>query len=300
MKQTTKVAIGTVSALVVVAAATGTLTFVVASSAEQAPAPKVTPTQSYPHTLTPLPTKTAKAKPKPSPTPVVPKPVAKPKLLATYTSTYPAAAYRTHNVGRAAQKINGTTVAPGAVFSMNGTVGERTKANGFVEGTIIGPSGNYEESYGGGVSTVATTLYNTTLLSGMTPVERGAHSFYIDRYREGRDATVAWGTLDYKFRNVTGSKLTIRATSTPTSVTVSFWGTPKYDRVSLITGPRTHITQPKSVDGDPKNCVEQTAHVGFDVNLTRKLYKGGNLVSESNFPTHYVPRNAVTCPEKTP
>jgi vancomycin resistance protein YoaR len=256
----------------------------------------VTASQSLPHTLAPVPSKTASAKPTPTPKPTPPKPIPQPKLLGTFTSTYPAAAYRTHNVGRAAQLINGSTVNAGETWSLNKTVGERTKANGFVEGTIIGASGNYEESYGGGVSTVATTLYNTTLLSGLDVIERGAHSFYIDRYLEGRDATVAWGTLDYKFRNDSSGKLTIRASSTPTSVTVSFYGTPKYDNVKLVTGPRTAITQPKVVDGDPDNCVEQTAYVGFDVNVTRKLYKAGSLVLADTFPTHYVPRNAVTCP----
>lgn len=297
----TKLSVAAVAALALTAGVSLTASSLAGSEGSKADtAPSTSPTQSLDHTLAPVtPTPTKKATPTATPAPPKPAPVVPAsKLIATFTSTYPAAPYRTHNVGRAAQKINGTTVAPGAVFSMNKTVGERTKANGFVEGTIIGPSGNYEESYGGGVSTVATTLYNTTLLGGLDVIERGAHSFYIERYREGRDATVAWGTLDYKFRNDTGKKLTIRASSTPTSVTVSFWGTPKYDKVKLVTGPRTHITQPKVFESDNPNCVEQTAYVGFDVNVSRKLYKNGVLAVQDTYPTHYVPRNAVICPEE--
>ena len=54
--------------------------------------------------------------------------------------------------------------------------------------------------------------------AGVKPLEHGAHSFYIERYPEGREATVVWGALDLRFLNDSGHAIYIRTratTSTP-------------------------------------------------------------------------------------
>ena len=50
--------------------------------------------------------------------------------------------------------------------------------------------GHPARGVGGGVSQVATTLYNASYFAGMTNVEHKEHSFYISRYPAGREATV--------------------------------------------------------------------------------------------------------------
>ena len=57
--------------------------------------------------------------------------------MSTFTVNFEPAAYRVTNIGRAAELINGSVVLPGKMWSLNRTVGERTEANGFVEGIII-------------------------------------------------------------------------------------------------------------------------------------------------------------------
>lgn len=84
--------------------------------------------------------------------------------------------------------------------------------------------GQFVKSPGGGVSAVATTMYNAAFFAGVKPVEHGAHSFYIERYPEGREATVAWGTLDLRWINDSGHPLYIQARSTDTSLTISSSG----------------------------------------------------------------------------
>ena len=81
---------------------------------------------------------------------------------------------------------------PGDTFSLNDIVGERTAANGFTKGFIIS-DGVFTEDFGGGVSQVATTTFNAAFFAGLEDVEHKPHSFYIDRYPVGREATVAWG-----------------------------------------------------------------------------------------------------------
>ncbi|MFE4590053.1 VanW family protein [Streptomyces laurentii] len=214
--------------------------------------------------------------------------------MSTFTVNFPTAPYRTTNIGRAAELINGSLVQPGEEWSFNRTVGERTKANGFVDGTMI-LDGRYQLAAGGGVSSVATTVYNALFFAGLQPVEHGAHSFYIERYPAGREATVAWGTLDLRFRNDSGKPLYIKASATDSSVTVTFLGTKKYDSVEAVAGPRTNITPPGVRTSSGATCQAQDPLEGFDITVDRVFKNGGVEVKREKFATHYTPRDKVTC-----
>lgn len=214
--------------------------------------------------------------------------------MSTFTVEFPPAPYRTQNVGQAAKLIDGSVVMPGGTWSFNDTVGERTEANGFVEGIMI-LDGKYTRATGGGVSAVATTVFNAAFFAGVGFEEYGAHSFYIERYPEGREATVAWGSLDLKFRNDSGSAIYVRAGATEDSVTVSFLGTRKYDEIESVKGPRTNVQEPGSRKGDPAACEPQTPLEGFDVAVERIFKSGGREVDRETFTTTYTPRDSVTC-----
>ncbi|MFJ1797347.1 VanW family protein [Streptomyces sp. NPDC088180] len=215
--------------------------------------------------------------------------------MSTFTVDFEPAAYRVTNIGRAAELINGSVVLPDEIWSFNRTVGERTEANGFVEGVIIN-NDRYEKANGGGVSAVATTVFNAMFFAGVKPVEYGAHSFYIERYPEGREATVAWGSLDLKFRNDSGNAIYIDARATDTSVTITFLGTKKYDEIEAVKGPRTSVKQPETREGaSGEKCVPQTPLEGFDVAVDQVFKNGGRAVRTETFETRYDPRDEVTC-----
>ncbi|MGW0394655.1 VanW family protein [Streptomyces sp. NPDC003042] len=216
--------------------------------------------------------------------------------VSSFTVPFEQAAYRTTNIGRAAELINGSLVLPGDTWSFNKRVGERTKENGFVEGIMIN-NGQYQKSPGGGVSAVATTVFNAMFFAGVKPLEYGAHSFYIERYPEGREATVAWGSLDLRFANDSGKALYIQAEATETSVTITFLGTKKYDEVKAVKGPRTNVKQPAERVGSGPECVPQTPLEGFDVAVDRIFVKGGQEVKRETMKTRYTPRDTVTCNE---
>ncbi|MFI5980234.1 VanW family protein [Streptomyces sp. NPDC051555] len=222
--------------------------------------------------------------------------------LSSFTVDFPSAPYRTHNIARAVALIDGAVVRPGETWSFNGAVGERTEQNGFVDGIMIN-DGRYVKAPGGGVSAVATTMYNAMFFAGLAPVEHGAHSFYIERYPEGREATVAWGTLDLRWRNDSGHPVRIRATSTDTSVTIALRGTPGYDEIRATRGPRTHVTPPAKRTATGPDCEAQTPAEGFDVAVDRVFVRGGQEVKRETYRTHYTPRDEVTClpdPSTTP
>ncbi|GGT04099.1 VanW family protein [Streptomyces chromofuscus] len=216
--------------------------------------------------------------------------------MSSFTVNFEKAAYRTTNIGRAVELINGSVVMPNETWSLNRTVGERTEANGFVEGIVI-LDGQYTKAAGGGVSSVATTVYNALFFAGVKPVEHGAHSFYIERYPEGREATVAWGSLDLRFTNDSGRAIYIQAESTDTSVTVTFLGTKKYDEVTAVKGPRTNVQQPARKVSHDKECVPQTPLEGFDVTVERVFRDDGREVKREPFRTHYTPRDEIVCEE---
>ena len=115
-------------------------------------------------------------------------------------STYYYPGDRGDNIWLAANAISNKIVKPSWTFSFNDTVGERTWDAGYkVAGVII--NGRPAEDYGGGVCQVSSTLYNAVLLAGLTPTERTPHFYQSTYVAPGRDATVADGYLDFKFRN---------------------------------------------------------------------------------------------------
>ena len=216
--------------------------------------------------------------------------------VSTFTVEFEPAAYRVTNIGRAAQLINGSLVLPDEVWSFNERVGERTEENGFVEGVII-LDDQYQTAQGGGVSAVATTVFNAMFFAGVEMVEYGAHSFYIERYPEGREATVAWGSLDLRFRNDSGNALYILASANDHSVTITFLGTRRFDEVRSETGPRENVEEPERREGEGEDCVPQPPLEGFDVAVERIFVRDGAEVDRETFETSYVPRDEIVCPD---
>lgn len=132
-------------------------------------------------------------------------------LLGIYTTYFNASdTNRTLNIYVAAEKINGTLLQPGEVFSYNGVVGPRDIAHGFKEAMEI-VDGEFVPGIGGGVCQVSSTLYNAVLYAGLNVVERTNHSKPLSYVPVGRDATVAYGYLDFKFTNTTTTPVLILA-----------------------------------------------------------------------------------------
>lgn len=220
--------------------------------------------------------------------------------MASFTQEFPYAPYRVQNIGLAARKVDGTVLKPGATFSLNDIVGERTAEAGFAPGIVIGSGGRFKEDLGGGVSTAATAIWTAAFFAGLERVEQGAHMFWISRYQPGLEATVYWGQLDLKFRNDTATGVLITAKTTDTSITVSVWGKKQADKIEARSGKRENL-RPFTTTTDPSSdCVEQSGVDGFDIWVDRVFIRGGEEVKKERFNTHYVPSNAVRCTAPAP
>ena len=140
--------------------------------------------------------------------------------MSSYTTEHPCCQPRVTNIHLAADTINGTIVEPGQTFSLNGALGPRTTDKGYKLAPGIGANLEFEDSVGGGVSQLSTTLFNAVFFGCYEDVTHTVHALYISRYPMGREATLNYPSIDNKFRNDSHSGVLIRTSYSGTSVTV--------------------------------------------------------------------------------
>ena len=147
-----------------------------------------------------------------------------PDQLATFTTRYdPSDVNRTTNLQIACQKINGKVVLAGDTFSYNKALGPRTAAAGYRNGKIY-ERGQVVDGIGGGICQISSTLYNAVLMSNLQIVERRNHQFVTSYLPAGRDATVVYGAIDFKFKNTRKYPVRIVASAKNGIATVSIFG----------------------------------------------------------------------------
>jgi vancomycin resistance protein YoaR len=144
--------------------------------------------------------------------------------ISTYTTRYnPSDVNRAVNLRLAARALDGAVVPAGGVFSYNTVVGPRTEARGYRVAKIF-QKGEILDGIGGGICQVSTTLYNAALEGRMRIVERAPHSRPVTYAPPGRDATVAYGGVDFRFRNTTGAPILIQTSARAGVLTVDIYG----------------------------------------------------------------------------
>ena len=135
-------------------------------------------------------------------------------LLSTFSTSFKGSTLgrknRVNNMALAVSRINGVALAPGEEFSMNETILDRTKQNGYYLAPAI-RNGTYEKEYGGGVCQVSSTLFNAVMMADLSVTERHHHSWPMTYVPIGRDATIATGFKDFRFVNDTDGELIIFA-----------------------------------------------------------------------------------------
>lgn len=154
-----------------------------------------------------------------------------PVLVASYQATLPDPILdERHNISLAADYLRGAVVEPGEIFSLNARVGWRSAERGFKPGPMY--SGNrILPTVGGGVCKIASVIYNVAILANQEIVERHPHSMTVPYVPPGQDATISYGTKDFKFRNTTGAPLLIWAKNTGGTLYMAFYGREQPPRI---------------------------------------------------------------------
>lgn len=161
-----------------------------------------------------------------------------PNLLGSWSTKYVNNPDRTTNLRLAANKIDGTVIMPGEIFSYNKVVGKRTIAAGYKHAAIY-QDGEVTDGLGGGICQISTNLYNAAIDAGMLIEERRNHMFVPTYADAGKDATVVWGSTDFKFENRRAYPIKIETSVTGGIASVKIYGlktNEEYDIYDLSIG----------------------------------------------------------------
>lgn len=170
------------------------------------------------------------------------------------------------NISRAARLVDGVKILPGQEFSLNKALGSQSFREGWEEAEVI-VNGEVKKAAGGGVCQLASTLYNAILLADLPVTERHAHSRPVSSVPPGRDAAIALGIADLRFKN---------NRSTPVTLSVGVLG-------KLLS------VEMKGPGKLPGNVTIETSTAASGVNLKATVWKktegssGRELVSEDTY-----------------
>ena len=196
-----------------------------------------------------------------------------PDLLSTYSTKYSTRDRdRTTNLQLAANKINGTVLMPGEVFSYNQVVGERTIAAGYKEAPIY-VSGKVVDGLGGGICQITSTLYNAVLYANLGIVSRSNHQFVPSYVTASRDATVVYGAIDFKFKNTRNYPIKITCSVSGGIATFNIYGLRSDNEYDVEISSRVTGTTSSAIYSEAYRILKQNGQVVKSELLSRDTYK---------------------------
>lgn len=207
--------------------------------------------------------------------------------LASFTTNYnPGQADRTHNVTLATRKIDGCVLAPGEVFSYNDAVGERTYEEGYKDAKVY-VKNQIVDGLAGGICQVSSTLYNVALLSALEIVDRSCHSLTVSYVPLGQDATVAYGSVDFKFKNNTDDFIKLKTSIGDGKLYMEVVGTKPADQpIVEIQNDVKSVIPAKTKTVENKNMTKgatvtkQSGSPGYEVDSYRILSRDGQVIKK--------------------
>jgi vancomycin resistance protein YoaR len=155
--------------------------------------------------------------------------------------------YGGKNITIPTDEIDGTVVEPGETFDFLDVIGPITPERGYGYGAAIirGRTRTGEDgALGGGMCSCSTTAFNAALRAGLETNARRNHSYYIERYPVGLDATVWIGSGNSRqtmsFTNDMQHAVLVRGINRTGRVIFQIWGVPD--------GRTVHLSEPEVTD----------------------------------------------------
>ncbi len=199
---------------------------------------------------------------------------------------------RTNNIRLASSKINGTIIGAGNIFSYNTIVGQRTIEDGY-KNAYIYRDGKIVSDLGGGICQVSSTLYNAVLYAGLNVVERRNHMFIVSYTELGMDATVFYGSTDFKFRNSTNMPIKITCSIIPGNrLYFKIVGTNPHPSLTYEYSPVIRSTTPYNTEyinssayNKGYSYVSQLGHNGYTIDVYKTTRNKGKVISKTRITT---------------
>lgn len=210
-----------------------------------------------------------------------------PYLVSSFSTKYDASnVNRSTNLKIAAQKINGKVLMPGEEFSYNKIVGKRTVEEGYKDAAIYA-DGGVVDGLAGGICQISSTLYNAVLLANLEITERRNHTYTTSYVPAGRDATVVWGTKDFKFKNSRSYPIKIEATVSNGIAEFKIHGVEEEKEYEIRILPVTTGSIPYSTSyvqdatlAPGQQVVSQRGHAGYKVTTYKEVRYNGDVISK--------------------
>lgn len=207
-------------------------------------------------------------------------------LLGTYTTSYNSGAGRGTNIETGASLINGSVLFPGEELSADALMRPYDADHGYTLGGAY-VNGKVEQSYGGGICQVSTTLYNAALYAELEIVSRQPHSMLVGYVDPARDAAIAGDVKDLKIANNTDAPIYIEAITSGGQLTFNIYGQEYRDANRTVEYESEVLSRSSagvSYEEDPTlaagaQVTESTGHSGATANLWKIVYIDGVEVS---------------------
>ena len=213
-------------------------------------------------------------------------------LLGEATTRVSGSSARKTNVKLAAAACNEKILLPGEEFSYNNTTGSRSPDKGYLPAPIYA-GGRSEDGVGGGICQVSSTIYYAVLHTTLEIVERHDHQFAVSYLDPGMDATVYYGSLDFRFKNNTNYPIKVVTRSYDNSkgvryLEVQLYGTNEDGRYAKPTNAVFDKVAPSTAYKPDPNVArgtlvldkEQYAYTGMKARTYRTIYEADGTVVE--------------------
>lgn len=210
-----------------------------------------------------------------------------PYLISSFSTKYDASnVNRSTNLKIATQKINGKVLMPGEEFSYNQVVGKRTVEEGYKDAKIY-ENGQVVDGLAGGICQISSTLYNAVLLANLEITERRNHSYTTSYVAAGRDATVVWGTKDFKFKNSRNYPIKIEGSVSNGVAEFKIHGIQEEKEYEIRILPVTTASIPYKTSyiqdatlAPGHQIVSQSGHAGYKVTTYKEVRYNGEVISK--------------------
>lgn len=235
--------------------------------------------------------------------------------IGTFSTNFSAGnVNRSKNLANAARLINGSVIYPGETFSVHDTISPLTEENGYYEAASYN-NGKVEDSLGGGVCQVSTTLYNAVLRAELEIAERSPHSMVVSYVQPSMDAAIAGDYKDFKFKNNTDVPVYIQGGTYGGTISFTIYGeeTRSSDRKIRFESEVTDTIEPGAdkvtydkTKPESYMTVTQQAHTGYKAKLWKIVTENGKETkTQINSSTYsasprYVTKGSMKAPQKTP
>lgn len=147
-------------------------------------------------------------------------------ILGQFSTSFNNETSRGNNIHVAGESSGDIILMPNETYSYNNATGPRVLSRGYKYAPVI-VGGRYINGEGGGVCQVSTTIYNAALLAGLEIIEVHNHTYLSHYVSGGRDATVAYGYHDLKFKNPYSHPIYIKNIVGNGAITTKIYGCKK-------------------------------------------------------------------------